>query len=102
APGPAPPRPHLHPPPYKPRRPPLRPRPRPPPPGLAITGDASGGWARVRTPHTSLRTAVNACNKYAHLTPDLPGLAAFRPAVEPLTHPAKVPAPASAESPATA
>ncbi|WP_405854383.1 FtsK/SpoIIIE domain-containing protein [Streptomyces sp. NBC_00090] len=70
-------------------------------PGLAITGDASGGWARIRTPHTSLRTAVNACNKYAHLVPDLPGLAAFRPAVAPLVHPVKVPAPASSGSPAT-
>ncbi|MFE7546680.1 FtsK/SpoIIIE domain-containing protein [Streptomyces gardneri] len=71
-------------------------------PGLAVTGDASGGWARVRTPHTSLRTAVNACNKYAHLTPDLPGLTAFRPTVEPSVPLAKIPAPAPAESPATA
>ncbi|MFI9212545.1 FtsK/SpoIIIE domain-containing protein [Streptomyces sp. NPDC053253] len=65
-------------------------------PGLAITGDASGGWARIRTPHTSLRTAVNACNRHAHLTPDLPGFAAFRPAVEPSAHLVKVPAPATA------
>lgn len=65
-------------------------------PGLAITGDASGGWARIRTPHTSLRTAVNACNKHAHLTPVLPALTAFRPAVEPPVTLAKFPAPATA------
>ncbi|MFD7320675.1 FtsK/SpoIIIE domain-containing protein [Streptomyces sp. NPDC059875] len=65
-------------------------------PGLAITGDASGGWSRIRTPHISLRTAVNACNKHADLTPDLPGLAAFRPAVEPPVDLAKIPAPATA------
>ncbi|WP_329121012.1 FtsK/SpoIIIE domain-containing protein [Streptomyces sp. NBC_01353] len=71
-------------------------------PGLAITGDASGGWSRIRTPHISLRTAVNACNKYAHLAPDLPGLAAFRPAVEPSVTMAEIPASALADTPATA
>ncbi|QDN77782.1 plasmid transfer protein [Streptomyces sp. S1A1-7] len=50
-------------------------------PGIAVTGDSSGGWARIRAPHTSLREAVNLCNKYADRTPDLPALAAFRPAV---------------------
>ncbi|MEU9705284.1 FtsK/SpoIIIE domain-containing protein [Streptomyces sp. NPDC047981] len=65
-------------------------------PGLAITGDASGGWSRIRTPHISLRTAVNACNKYAYLAPELPGLADFRPDVEPSVSLAKVPAPATA------
>ena len=50
-------------------------------PGLAVAGDSSGGWARIRTPHTSLRDAVNICNAYADRTPDLPALAAFRPAV---------------------
>ncbi|WP_330304661.1 MULTISPECIES: FtsK/SpoIIIE domain-containing protein [unclassified Streptomyces] len=49
-------------------------------PGIAITGDASGGWARIRAPHTTLREAVNLCNKHADRTPDLPALAAFRPA----------------------
>ncbi|OPF79312.1 plasmid transfer protein [Streptomyces antioxidans] len=48
--------------------------------GLAIAGDSTGGWHRIRAPHTSLREAVNICNKHAHLTPDLPALAAFRPA----------------------
>ncbi|MFF3462167.1 FtsK/SpoIIIE domain-containing protein [Streptomyces sp. NPDC002619] len=50
-------------------------------PGIAVTGDSSGGWARIRAPHTSLRAAVNICNRYADWTPDLPALAAFRPIV---------------------
>ncbi|WP_328721627.1 FtsK/SpoIIIE domain-containing protein [Streptomyces sp. NBC_00247] len=47
--------------------------------GIAIAGDSSGGWHRIRAPHTSLRQAVNLCNRYADRTPDLPELAAFRP-----------------------
>ncbi|MCX5184354.1 FtsK/SpoIIIE domain-containing protein [Streptomyces sp. NBC_00268] len=47
--------------------------------GLAIAGDSSGGWHRIRAPHTSLRQAVNLCNRHADRTPDLPELAAFRP-----------------------
>ncbi|MFD8375269.1 FtsK/SpoIIIE domain-containing protein [Streptomyces sp. NPDC059688] len=50
-------------------------------PGVAVTGDSSGGWARIRAPHTSLRQAVNICNRHADRTPHLPALAAFRPAV---------------------
>ncbi|MFF3661348.1 FtsK/SpoIIIE domain-containing protein [Streptomyces olivochromogenes] len=50
-------------------------------PGIAVTGDSSGGWARIRAPHTSLREVVNLCNKHADRTPDLPALAPFRPAV---------------------
>ncbi|MCT9109446.1 FtsK/SpoIIIE domain-containing protein [Streptomyces mirabilis] len=50
-------------------------------PGIAVTGDSSGGWARIRAPHTTLRQAVNLCNKHADRTPDLPALAPFRPAV---------------------
>ncbi|MBC9714632.1 plasmid transfer protein [Streptomyces sp. TRM66268-LWL] len=69
-------------------------------PGTAVVGDSTGGWIRIRTPHTSLRSAVNACNKHAHLTPDLPELAAFRP-VLPAAKPVEVPAPAApAEAPA--
>lgn len=49
-------------------------------PGIAVTGDSSGGWARIRAPHTSLRRAVNLCNKHADRTPELPALAPFRPA----------------------
>ncbi|WP_445524517.1 FtsK/SpoIIIE domain-containing protein [Streptomyces cyslabdanicus] len=48
--------------------------------GLAIAGDSSGGWHRIRAPHTSLRQAVNICNRHADQTPDLPELAPFRPA----------------------
>ncbi|MBD2832696.1 MULTISPECIES: FtsK/SpoIIIE domain-containing protein [Streptomyces] len=50
-------------------------------PGIAVTGDSSGGWARIRAPHTSLRQAVNICNRHADRTPVLPVLAAFRPMV---------------------
>ncbi|MFF3592139.1 FtsK/SpoIIIE domain-containing protein [Streptomyces sp. NPDC002387] len=58
-------------------------------PGVAITGDSTGGWTRIRAPHTSLRQAVNICNRHADLTPDLPTLAPFRPALG-------IPAPADA------
>jgi S-DNA-T family DNA segregation ATPase FtsK/SpoIIIE len=47
--------------------------------GVAIAGDSTGGWHRIRAPHTSLRQAVNVCNRYADRTPDLPELAPFRP-----------------------
>ncbi|MEU5347580.1 FtsK/SpoIIIE domain-containing protein [Streptomyces sp. NPDC020766] len=68
-------------------------------PGIAVTGDSSGGWARIRAPHTSLRQAVNICNKHADRTPDLPALEPFRPAVAPLPS-ARVPL--SKTAPATA
>lgn len=68
-------------------------------PGVAVTGDSSGGWARIRAPHTSLRQAVNTCNRHANLTPDLPALAPFRPSVAPLPS-ARVPL--SKTAPATA
>jgi S-DNA-T family DNA segregation ATPase FtsK/SpoIIIE len=69
-------------------------------PGLAVTGDSTGGWARIRTPHTSMRQAVNACNRHAHHTPDLPGLAAFRPELPPTVSLVKIPA--QAQAPASA
>ncbi|MFF4038958.1 FtsK/SpoIIIE domain-containing protein [Streptomyces sp. NPDC001816] len=47
--------------------------------GIAIAGDSTGGWHRIRAPHTSLRQAVNICNRHARRTPDLPELAPFRP-----------------------
>ncbi|MFE9013764.1 FtsK/SpoIIIE domain-containing protein [Streptomyces cyaneofuscatus] len=68
-------------------------------PGIAVSGDSSGGWARIRAPHTSLRQAVNICNKHADRTPDLPALAAFRPVIGPLPS-ARVPL--SKATPATA
>ncbi|MCI3244598.1 FtsK/SpoIIIE domain-containing protein [Streptomyces spinosisporus] len=68
-------------------------------PGVAITGDSTGGWARIRAPHTSLRQAVNTCNRHANRTPDLPALAPFRPV---LGIPAPADAPAVESIPATA
>ncbi|MET9156339.1 FtsK/SpoIIIE domain-containing protein [Streptomyces parvulus] len=67
--------------------------------GIAIAGDSTGGWHRIRAPHTSLRQAVNVCNKHADRTPELPALASFRPAVAPLPS-ARVPL--SKTAPATA
>ncbi|MEV0955128.1 FtsK/SpoIIIE domain-containing protein [Streptomyces sp. NPDC049951] len=68
-------------------------------PGIAVTGDSSGGWARIRAPHTSLRQAVNMCNRHADRTPALPVLAAFRPMVGPL---APASEPLAKATPATA
>ncbi|MFJ4889110.1 FtsK/SpoIIIE domain-containing protein [Streptomyces sp. NPDC088788] len=53
--------------------------------GIAIAGDSSGGWHRIRAPHTSLRQAVNICNRHADRTPDLLELAPFRPALPGIT-----------------
>lgn len=64
--------------------------------GVAIAGDSSGGWHRIRAPHTSLRQAVNLCNRYADRTPDLPELAAFRPV---LAVSASAPVPSAVASP---
>lgn len=52
-------------------------------PGVAVAGDSSGGWSRIRTPETTQGEAVAACHQFAHLTPDLDALAPFRPAVRP-------------------
>ncbi|MET8956829.1 FtsK/SpoIIIE domain-containing protein [Streptomyces sp. NPDC004533] len=64
-------------------------------PGVAIAGDSTGGWARIRAPHTSIRQAANICNRHADRAPDLPALEPFRP-----THPhltaVKDPAPVAA------
>ncbi|WP_367324026.1 FtsK/SpoIIIE domain-containing protein [Streptomyces sp. HUAS ZL42] len=67
--------------------------------GVAIAGDSTGGWHRIRAPHTSMRQAVNICNRHADRTPDLPSLAPFRPALsipEPVDAPAVESIPASA------
>ncbi|MEU3481349.1 FtsK/SpoIIIE domain-containing protein [Streptomyces sp. NPDC033754] len=50
-------------------------------PGVAVAGDSSGGWSRIRTPELSATKAAALCARYAHLTPDLPRLAPYRPAV---------------------
>ncbi|WP_371657003.1 MULTISPECIES: FtsK/SpoIIIE domain-containing protein [unclassified Streptomyces] len=68
-------------------------------PGVAVAGDSAGGWSRIRAPHTSLRQAVNICNRHADRTPDLPALAPFRPV---LPHLAPVPVPLSKSAPAAA
>ncbi|WP_329210303.1 FtsK/SpoIIIE domain-containing protein [Streptomyces sp. NBC_01708] len=68
-------------------------------PGIAVSGDSAGGWTRIRAPHTSLRQAVNICNRHADRTPDVPALAAFRPAVAPL---ASAAAPLTKAAPTTA
>ncbi|MBW1599000.1 FtsK/SpoIIIE domain-containing protein [Streptomyces sp. JJ38] len=61
-------------------------------PGTAVAGDSSGGWVTIRTPHTTLRHAVNTCNKHADLTPELPELAPWRPNLAPLAPAAAAPA----------
>ncbi len=50
-------------------------------PGLAVAGDTSGGWSRIRTPYLSLGDAAETCRESAHLVPDLPSLNPFRPDV---------------------
>ncbi|MFF5496141.1 FtsK/SpoIIIE domain-containing protein [Streptomyces aquilus] len=53
-------------------------------PGLAVVGDTSGGWSRIRTPHLTLAEAAAICRETAHLAPDVPALAPFRPYVPPV------------------
>ncbi|WP_079122736.1 FtsK/SpoIIIE domain-containing protein [Streptomyces abyssalis] len=48
-------------------------------PGTAVAAESSGGWVLTRTPYTTLRQAVNTCNRHADLTPELPELADWRP-----------------------
>ncbi|MFE7130049.1 FtsK/SpoIIIE domain-containing protein [Streptomyces sp. NPDC057638] len=49
-------------------------------PGLAVAGDSSGGWSRIRTPYLSLGEAAARCADSAHLVPDIPALKPFAPA----------------------
>ncbi|MFJ2637982.1 FtsK/SpoIIIE domain-containing protein [Streptomyces sp. NPDC087511] len=60
-------------------------------PGVAVAGDFSGGWSRIRTPEMTAADAVAICHEYAHLTPTVPALAPFRPAVPVTTAPAGAP-----------
>ncbi|KOX04240.1 FtsK/SpoIIIE domain-containing protein [Streptomyces sp. NRRL B-3648] len=48
-------------------------------PGLAVAGDTSGGWSRIRTPYLSLADAAQVCRASAHLVPAMPVLSRFRP-----------------------
>ncbi|MET9673448.1 FtsK/SpoIIIE domain-containing protein [Streptomyces sp. NPDC006482] len=50
-------------------------------PGVAVAGDTSGGWSRIRTPELTATEAAAICAEHAHLTPGLPALAAYRPVV---------------------
>ncbi|MEU5486958.1 FtsK/SpoIIIE domain-containing protein [Streptomyces sp. NPDC020196] len=68
-------------------------------PGVAVAGDSSGGWSRIRTPELSAADAVAICREYAHLTPDVPALAPFRPVVR--TAPGSA-SPLGASAPVTA
>ncbi|KAB1139310.1 conjugal transfer protein TraS [Streptomyces luteolifulvus] len=68
-------------------------------PGLAVVGDTSGGWSRIRTPYLSLADAAATCRASAHLAPDVPALAPFRPHVPPV--PVEASAPAVAPRPVT-
>ncbi|MFE0672139.1 FtsK/SpoIIIE domain-containing protein [Streptomyces sp. NPDC058867] len=52
-------------------------------PGLAVAGDTSGGWSRIRTPYLSLADAAVTCREAAHLAPDVPALSAFGPQARP-------------------
>ncbi len=47
--------------------------------GTAIAGDSSGGWTRIRTPRTTLGEVAAVCREFAHLTPQIPALDAYRP-----------------------
>ncbi|TDC69557.1 FtsK/SpoIIIE domain-containing protein [Streptomyces hainanensis] len=50
-------------------------------PGLAVAGDTSGGWSRIRTAYLSLADAAARCAASAHLVPDLPALKPFAPVI---------------------
>jgi S-DNA-T family DNA segregation ATPase FtsK/SpoIIIE len=50
-------------------------------PSLAVAGDTSGGWSRIRTPYLSLADAAAVCDANAHLVPNLSALEPFRPVV---------------------
>ncbi|MFE0631863.1 FtsK/SpoIIIE domain-containing protein [Streptomyces sp. NPDC058864] len=69
-------------------------------PGLAVVGDTSGGWSRIRTPYLSLAEAAAICRETADLAPDVPALAPLRPDV-PTAALQKLPAAAPLHRPAT-
>ncbi|CAL9298078.1 FtsK/SpoIIIE domain-containing protein [Streptomyces sp. SudanB66_2053] len=50
-------------------------------PGVAVVGDSSGGWSRVRSPHLTLEDAAAVCRDTSGLIPVLPRLDPFRPVV---------------------
>ncbi|MFF4208675.1 FtsK/SpoIIIE domain-containing protein [Streptomyces sp. NPDC001796] len=70
-------------------------------PGVAVAGDTSGGWSRIRTPETSSDEVVAVCRQFADLTPELPFLAPFRPTVRPVSVPESEPVPLVKPHPVT-
>ncbi|MFI1451620.1 FtsK/SpoIIIE domain-containing protein [Streptomyces virginiae] len=54
-------------------------------PGVAVAGDTSGGWSRIRTPELSAEEAAAICAQFAHRTPALPALAPYRPVISTVT-----------------
>ncbi|MFC9805559.1 FtsK/SpoIIIE domain-containing protein [Streptomyces griseoaurantiacus] len=61
-------------------------------PGVAVVGDSSGGWSRVRSPHLTLEDAAAVCRDTSGLIPGLPRLDTFRPVVaQPSAAPAAQP-----------
>ncbi|MDR3081263.1 MAG: conjugal transfer protein TraS, partial [Streptomyces sp.] len=68
-------------------------------PGLAVVGDTSGGWSRIRTPYLSLADAAATCRATADLVPDVPALSPYRPYVPPM--PVEASGPVATPHPAT-
>ncbi|MFD5780785.1 FtsK/SpoIIIE domain-containing protein [Streptomyces sp. NPDC126933] len=60
-------------------------------PGVAVAGDSSGGWSRIRTPEMTPAEATAICRQYAHLTPRIAALAPYRPALPVESAPVTVP-----------
>ncbi|MCX4478329.1 FtsK/SpoIIIE domain-containing protein [Streptomyces cellulosae] len=67
-------------------------------PGVAVVGDSSGGWSRVRSPNLTLEDAAAVCRDTSGLIPELPRLEAFRPVV---AQPSAVPAAQPSARPVT-
>ncbi|MFF8271948.1 FtsK/SpoIIIE domain-containing protein [Streptomyces sp. NPDC016562] len=69
-------------------------------PGVAVAGDTSGGWSRIRTPELSAEEAAKICAQFAHRTPVLPALSPYRPVI-PTVAPAAGSVPLVKPTPAT-
>ncbi|WP_431959115.1 hypothetical protein [Actinacidiphila sp. bgisy160] len=70
-------------------------------PGVAVAGDASGGWTHIRTPLTSITGTAAVCRAHADLVPNLPALAPFRPDIPTLPEPAADAVPLTGPRPVT-
>ncbi len=70
-------------------------------PGVAVVGDSSGGWSRVRSPHLTLDDAAAVCRDTSGLVPELHRLDAFRPVVAEPAGPPSCPAAVPTARPAT-